>query len=164
MTHPNDDGSEPVTELGEDRYLIDTDAPAMSSLPDDHDQPSSEHGQSNGRHDRHDGEHVQAESEHVQSGDGRAPLADGRGSSADDVPADRTRGESTTAPHSPNAAYEVSLVTRTTESGTARFDASSDDVSETFEAMLSWYARQLDPTAEPEAVIEVLLSASDLDV
>lgn len=54
-------------------------------------------------------------------------------------------------------------VTAKTDSGVASHSIASNDVSETFEGLVRWYASQVAPDEDPAAVVDVLLAASDLD-
>lgn len=54
-------------------------------------------------------------------------------------------------------------VTAKTDSGVASHSVASNDVSETFEGLVRWYASQVAPDEDPAEVVDVLLAASDLD-
>lgn len=60
-------------------------------------------------------------------------------------------------------AYAVDLTVKT-DNGIANRRIRSDDVREVFEGTLRWYAGQIAPDRPTEEVLDVLLSASDLDV
>lgn len=61
------------------------------------------------------------------------------------------------------AAYAVDVTVRT-DHGVAADSFRSNDVRTVFESLLRWYAERIDPNSDPETVVGVLLSASDLDV
>jgi hypothetical protein len=52
-------------------------------------------------------------------------------------------------------------VTAKTDHGVASHAVASNDVSETFEELLRWYASRVAPDDDPAEVVEVLLAASD---
>lgn len=60
-------------------------------------------------------------------------------------------------------AYAVDVAVRT-DHGPASESFRSNDVRVIFEELLRWYAGRIDPGRDPEAVLAVLLAASDLDV
>lgn len=53
-------------------------------------------------------------------------------------------------------------VTAKTDHGVASHSIASNDVSETFEELVRWYASQVAPDEDPADVVDVLLAASDL--
>ena len=59
-------------------------------------------------------------------------------------------------------AYAVDVVVRT-DHGPAAESFRSNDVRVVFEELLRWYTGRIEPGRDPEAVLEVLLAASDLD-
>lgn len=61
------------------------------------------------------------------------------------------------------AAYAVDVTVRT-DHGVAADSFRSNDVRTVFESLLRWYAGRIDPDSDPETVVGVLLSASDLDL
>jgi hypothetical protein len=61
------------------------------------------------------------------------------------------------------AAYAVDVTVRT-DHGVAADSFRSNDVRTVFESLLRWYAGRIDPDSDPETVVRVLLSASDLDL
>ncbi|WP_436345921.1 DUF7500 family protein [Natronorubrum sp. FCH18a] len=55
-------------------------------------------------------------------------------------------------------------ITLKTDGEIAHHHATSHDVREVFEDLLTWYASQLDDDLSPSEALEVMLAASDLDV
>lgn len=60
-------------------------------------------------------------------------------------------------------AYAVTAAVKT-DRGVAETSIRSDDISETFESFVRWYAGRIDSSSSPEEVLAVLASASDLNV
>lgn len=59
-------------------------------------------------------------------------------------------------------AYATQVAFKTPD-GVETHAVRSDDLSEAFEATMRWYARQLDPGADPDDVLRTLFAATELD-
>lgn len=150
---PDDD----VTELDEDRMVVHPDSdgegvPEASdrSLPDSTAGSDEHEGREPDERGRHEEPAVRAEREEPDaqgvreerdSTDGTALLRD-----AADV----------------SEAYALAVGAKT-EAGLDEMTVRSNDVGRTFESFLRWYAGQVAPGRDPEEVLRVLVSASNLD-
>jgi methyl-accepting chemotaxis protein len=98
-------------------------------------------------------------------GDGPAPddHADGPGSARAPPEADAGSAVRGRVPPPGVGAFGARLAVKT-PAGVETRTVGSDDVSESFEAAMRWYAARLDPEAAPEEVLETLFAATDVDL
>jgi len=85
---------------------------------------------------------------------------------ADDSPTPPETPESAPAEQSLSAIPEryATAIAAKTDSGVADEQFASNNIVDTFERTLRWYASRIDPEEPPEDVLRVLLAESDLDV
>ncbi|GAA0652290.1 DUF7500 family protein [Salarchaeum japonicum] len=118
---------------------------------------------------------VEGREEVEEIGDGRYVVSTSEGRSPDPRPADDLPGETDDSPtpaETPSAAAALSAVPEQyaaalavkTDHGVADERFASNNVVDTFERALRWYAHRIDPSEPPEDVLRVLLAESDLDL
>lgn len=99
--------------------------------------------------------------------DDRHSWPPGSGDDAAPTPTTRTDEGGSPAPDvdrlsDADAAYGIRIAAKTRR-GTAAHEVTGDDLGAVFEAALRWYAGRVDPEADPETVVETLVTAAEFD-